>query len=129
MVAITTEVLVLGVINLLAFPILAFFIKRGIGRKLDEMDEKRESARRQRESEVKDSRMWQQSMERGMKSLLRAELLHEHNKWVRKGYCPFSSKKYLESLHDAYKGVGGNSIGDKLYEETISLPTQKEDAE
>lgn len=121
--AITPTLIAVGIVNLIMFPVLAWAIKRGLGAKLDAMDERRELARIQRESETKERRMWQQAMETGMKSLLRAELLHEHNKWTGKGYCPFESKQYLERLHDAYKGVGGNSIGDRLYEDTIALPT------
>lgn len=115
--------LAVGAVNLLMFPVLAFIIKRGLSKKLDSMDEKRELARRQSESEASENRLWRQAMEGGMKSLLRAELLHEHNKWVDRGHCPMNSKEYLTRLYNAYKGVGGNSIGDALYRETMELPT------
>lgn len=124
--AITPALIVVGAINLLMFPVLAWIIKRSLGAKLDAMDEARELARKQREDDARLSRMWRDAMESGMKSLLRAELLHENRKWAAKGYCPFESKQYLERLHDAYKGVGGNSLGDRLYEQTVALPTTRE---
>ena len=124
--SITPTLITVGCINLLMFPVLAWLLKRFIGARMDAYDKKRELARAEAERSRADSRLWRQAMENGMKSLLRAELLHENNKWTAKGYCPFESKQYLEKLHSSYKGVGGNSLGDKLYEETISLPTNKE---
>jgi hypothetical protein len=123
---ITPTLIIVGCINLLMFPVLTWLLKRFIGVRMDSYDAKREAARMEAERSRADSRLWRQAMEDGMKSLLRAELLHEHNKWTARGYCPFDSKQYLEKLHSAYNGVGGNSIGDKLYEETISLPTMKD---
>lgn len=123
---ITPTLIIVGCINLLMFPVLTWLLKRFIGARMDAYDAKREAARMEAERSRADSRLWRQAMEDGMKSLLRAELLHEHNKWTARGYCPFDSKQYLEKLHSAYNGVGGNSIGDKLYEETISLPTMKD---
>lgn len=120
---ITPALFAVGVVNLVMFPVIAFLLKRFIGAKMDMYDEKREIARAEAERARQDSRAWRGAMENGMKSLLRAELLHENHKWTQRGYCPFESKQYLERLHDAYKGVGGNSIGDKLYEETINLPS------
>lgn len=124
---ITPTLIIVGCVNILTFPLLLWLMERFIGKRLDRMDEKREMARQAAENEAKDGRLWRVAMEGGMKSLLRAELLHEHNKWAKRGYCPFESKQYMERLHDSYKGVGGNSIGDKLYDEVISLPTNKED--
>ena len=121
--AITQQVIALAALQLLMCPLVVFLIKRFVGRRMDAYDEKREQARREAEQARQDSRLWRQAMENGMKSLLRAELLHENRKWTAKGYCPFESKQYLERLHMAYAGVGGNSIGDKLYEETINLPS------
>ena len=114
-----------GIVNLLTFPLIVWLIERFIGKRLDKMEESRNIARHKAEEEAKDTKTWRDAMESGMKSLLRAELLHEHNKWMRRGYCPYESKQYLQRLHEAYKGVGGNSIGDRLYEETIALPTNE----
>lgn len=125
--AITPTLIAVGIVNLLMFPLLAALIKRFVGRRMDAYDERRELARVEAEQARADSRTWRRAMEDGMKSLLRAELLHEHNKWTEREYCPFESKKYLERLHAAYKGVGGNSIGDKLYDETIALPTHRKE--
>ena len=51
--AMLVSLITVGVVNLLMFPILAALIKRGIMKKLDAMDEKREIARRQTEDEAR----------------------------------------------------------------------------
>lgn len=125
---ITPTLIAVGVVNLLMFPVLAWFIKRGIGKKLDAMDEKRELARRQRETEVEDRRVWREAMERGMRAILRAEIVAEHRKWTGRGYCSLSSKDYITRLASAYHGLGGNDVGDALYGEIMELPTESDHA-
>ena len=104
--------------------VIVWIVQRVLGKKLDVMDEKRDLARRSAEEAAEDGRAWRQAMEGGMKSLLRAELVHQHTRWVALGYCPLEQKTYVEKLHADYKAVGGNSIGDGLYEELMALPTK-----
>ena len=122
---ITTTIVATSLVNLIMFPLLLWLIERFIGKRLDRMDSSRENARLEMESEARDSRLWRQAMEAGMRSLLRAEIVSEHRKWMKRGYCPLESKEYLTRNHAAYKGLGGNDIGDSLYEQVMKLPTKE----
>jgi len=124
---ITPALLAVGFVDLLMFPLLLWLIKRTIGKRLDRMDENREVARRELEKDAKDSKIWQQAMEAGMRSLLRSEIVNEHRRWTKRGYCPLASKEYLTRCHSAYKELGGNDIGDALYEQVTNLPTKNEE--
>lgn len=121
---VTPTLIAVGFVNLLMFPLLVFLIKRFVGQRLDRFDESRELARREAEDARTESRLWRTNITNGIKSLLRAELLHEHTKWTSRGWCPLESKEYLKRLHDAYAGVGGNDMGDRLYQEVMDLPTK-----
>lgn len=103
-----------GCVNLLMFPMLVWVIKRC----LDRFDQKREAARA--ETERHDC-----AMEKGMRSLLRAELIHEHRKWMARGFCPLESKEYAQHTYEAYHGLGGNDIGTSMYHDIMKLPTKE----
>lgn len=122
---ITPTLVATSLVNLITFPLLLWLIERFIGKRLDKMDNSREMARVEIENEARDSRKWRQAMEAGMRSLLRAEIVSEHRKWTKRGYCPLESKEYLTRNHAAYKGLGGNNIGDSLYEQVMKLPTNE----
>lgn len=127
--AITPTLITVGAVNLLMFPLLAFVLKRYIGRKLDRFDEKREAARERSEADRRESRAWREAMTAGMRSLLRAEIISEHRKWTAKGRCPLGVKEYITRCHTAYVGVGGNDIGDALYDQIMKLPAGETDEE
>lgn len=120
--AITPALIAVGCLNLLMFPVLAFLIKRYLGQKLDTYDEKRERARKEAENAREESRLWRKAMERGMRSMLRAELISEHAKWTDLGYCPTDPRGHVTRCHQAYNDLGGNSFGDDLYEQVSALP-------
>ena len=106
----------IGALELLMVPIVLFIVKRFIGTKLDDFDKKREDARYK--TEIHD-----EAMEKGMRSLLRAELIHEHRKWMAKGFCPLESKEYAQHTYEAYHCLGGNDIGTSMYDDIMHLPT------
>ena len=103
-------------------PMVVFVMQRATAKKLDAFDRKREAARIKREAEERRTAEWQQAMTGGMRSMLRAELLHEYNKWTDKGFCPMESKEYVERTYSSYHTLGGNGIGTAMYEEVMELP-------
>ncbi len=64
-----------------------------------------------------------QAMETGLRTLLRAELLEIHAKYVPLGYIPVAAMEETDRVYRAYHSLGGNGAGTKLYEEIKALPT------
>ena len=64
-----------------------------------------------------------QAMETGLRTLLRAELLEIHAKYVPLGYIPVAAMEETDRVYKAYHSLGGNGAGTKLYEELKALPT------
>lgn len=108
-------------------PTVVFVMQRATAKKLDAFDKKREDARVEREAEERRTAEWQEAMTGGMRSMLRAELLHEYNKWTDKGYCPMESKEYVERTYSSYHALGGNGLGTSMYNEVMALPMGRED--
>lgn len=66
------------------------------------------------------------SLKGGMLSLLRAELIRSHDKYIRKGFCPLYAKEALEKAYKAYSALGGNGAMKQVYEDTMELPIEEE---
>lgn len=63
------------------------------------------------------------AMQEGLRTLLRAELLEIHAKYVPLGYIPVADMEETDRVYRAYHSLGGNGAGTKLYEEIKALPT------
>ena len=61
----------------------------------------------------------------GLLSLLRAEIIRSHDKYMKKGFCPLYAKDALEKAYNAYHGLGGNGAMTRIYEEIIDLPIEE----
>lgn len=64
----------------------------------------------------------QEAVELGLQSLLRAELIRQHEKWTVQHYCPIYAKEALRRTYDSYHLLGGNDVATALYHETLELP-------
>lgn len=113
---------IVAAIAAIVTPMVVFVMQRATAKRLDAFDQKRDAARVEREDEERRNAEWQQAMTGGMRSMLRAELLHEYNKWTDKGFCPMESKEYVEKTYLSYHALGGNGIGTAMYEEVMELP-------
>ena len=118
---------IVAAIAAIVTPTVVFVMQRATAKKLDAFDKKREDARVEREAEERRTAEWQEAMTGGMRSMLRAELLHEYNKWTDKGYCPMESKEYVERTYSSYHALGGNGLGTSMYNEVMALPMGRED--
>lgn len=67
-------------------------------------------------------------LEQGVQSLLRADILHSHEKYMHKGFCPVYAREALTHAYDAYHQLGGNGTITTLYNQIMNLPL-KEDEE
>ena len=69
------------------------------------------------------------AMRKGIRALLRADLIRLYNKYHDDhGYCPLYVKQSLEqSLEDEYKQyhtLKGNGVGTQIYHALMELPTE-----
>lgn len=64
----------------------------------------------------------QDAVELGLQSLLRAEIIRQHEKWSDKHYCPIYAKEALRRTYESYHLLGGNDIATGLYNDTVALP-------
>lgn len=70
------------------------------------------------------------SIKNGVQCLLRAEIITQHEKWQKRGFCPIYAKEALSREYKAYHKLGGNDVATSLYDETMHLPeelTQRKD--
>lgn len=63
------------------------------------------------------------AMETGLRTLLRAELLEIHAKYVPQGCIPLAVMEEADRVYQAYHSLGGNGTGTKIYQEIKALPT------
>lgn len=65
------------------------------------------------------------AMQKGVRALLRADLIRLYNKYHDDlGYCPLYVKEALEEEYRQYHTLGGNGVGTKMYEALMELPTE-----
>lgn len=122
-----TMAMILSVIEIFLVPLIIYFMQRGMGKKLDSFDKKRDNARKeQKENQEKDEE-WRENMTAGMRAMLRAELFSEYNKAKQRGYASTTTKEYVEKIETAYAKLQGNGLGESMYKEIMSLPTSSKD--
>ena len=67
-------------------------------------------------------------LESGLQSLLRAEIIRSHEKYMDRGYCPVYAREALTRAYESYHALGGNGTITGLYNQIMALRTDdKED--
>lgn len=67
---------------------------------------------------------------RGLRALLRADLIRLYNKYHDElGYCPLYVKQALEDEYRQYNVLKGNGVGTNIYKELMALPTEPQNKE
>jgi vacuolar-type H+-ATPase subunit E/Vma4 len=110
--ALTPAVFAVGAVNLIAFPLLLWFIKR----QLERFDNKRDEARKQAEAE-----------RRLTIAMARSQLLENYERCMDKGFYTVDEREVYHELYDAYHKDGGNGIMTDLREKIVELPTEPPD--
>lgn len=65
------------------------------------------------------------AMRKGIRALLRADLIRLYNKYHDDlGYCPLYVKQSLEEEYKQYHTLKGNGVGTNMYEALMALPTE-----
>ena len=114
--AITQQVLALAALQLLMCPVLAWLIKRMIGKRLDTFDQKRDEAREQAAAE-----------RRLTLAMARSQLLENYERCMDKGFYTVDEREVFHELYDAYHKDGGNGIMTDLRKKIVELPTEPPD--
>ena len=112
--------IITGVMDLIAFPLLLWFIKRY----LERFDANREQARiEQRETERK--KIEQREAERGIVlAIARTMLLNNYEKCLSKGYYSVEERDVYSKLYESYKLDHGNGVIDAIAKRIRELPTE-----
>ena len=73
-------------------------------------------AMRAANGEAKQMERRQEAMEDGMRCILRQYIVDAYHTHVTRGEpMTLDLSEQLERVHDAYKSLGGNNLGDRLY--------------
>ena len=119
-----TQVIVAGVVELVALPIMIFIIKRSIGKRLDQFDDKREEARVER-AEAERKKIEQREAERGIVlAIARTMLLNNYEQCMDKGFYTVEEREVYSKLYQNYKDDNGNGIIDAIAVRIRELPTE-----
>lgn len=118
--AVTPALIAVGVVNIVAFPLLLWFIKRY----LERFDAKREEARIER-AEAERVKIEQREAERTIiLAMSRNMLLNNWEKCMDKGCYTVEEREVYHKLYLAYKSDGGNSVIDEIAPRIRALPME-----
>ena len=118
--ALTPALFVAGAVNIIAFPLLFWFIKR----QLERFDGKRDDARTE-QAEAERNAAKQREAERVIiLAMSRTMLLNNYEKCVDKGYYSLEEREVYHKLYEAYKDDGGNSVIDEIAPRIRRLPIE-----
>jgi len=62
----------------------------------------------------------------GLQALLRAQLIHDYNKYTEKGYAPHFARENFENCYAQYHALGANGVMTDLRNKFLKLPTEPE---
>ena len=118
--AITPVDIAVGAVNLLALPLLLWYIKR----KLERFDDKREDARiEQREDERR--KIEQREAERSIiLAIARTMLLNNYEKCMDKGFYSVEERDVYGKLYKSYAKDGGNGVIEQIAPRIRALPME-----
>lgn len=118
--AITPALIAVGVVDLVMFPLLLWYIKR----KLEKFDSKREDARIER-AEGERRKIEQREAEHGIVlAMARTMLLNNYEKCLSKGYYSVEERDVYSKLYESYKLDHGNGVIDAIAKRIRELPTE-----
>lgn len=70
----------------------------------------------------KDTHKKNAAIKGGLQSLLRGEIIKQHEKYTERGFCPVYAKDALRRQYESYHELGGNGVITELYHEIMELP-------
>ena len=64
------------------------------------------------------------SVKFGVQALLRAQMIHDYNKWSELGYAPIYARQNFENCWKQYHSLGANGVMDDIHSKFFELPTE-----
>ena len=118
--AISPVDIAVGAVNLLAFPLLLWYIKH----KLERFDGKRDEARLE-QAEAERRKIKQREAERSMLlAIARTMLLDNFEKCMAKGCYTVDEREVYSILYESYKKDNGNGVIDTIAKRIRELPME-----
>lgn len=118
--ALTPALFVAGAINIVAFPLLFWFIKR----QLENFDGKRDDARTE-QAEAERKKIKQRDAERSIVlAIARTMLLDNYEKCMDKGFYTVEEREVYHKLYEAYREDDGNGIIEEIAPRIRALPME-----
>lgn len=60
----------------------------------------------------------------GVQALLRAQMIHDYNKWSERGYAPIYARQNFENCWAHYHSLGANGVMDDIHRKFLELPIE-----
>lgn len=60
----------------------------------------------------------------GVQALLRAQMIHDYNKWTEIGYAPIYARENFENCWQQYHSLGVNGVMDDIHVKFMALPIE-----
>ena len=118
--SLTPALFAVGAVNLLAFPLLLWFIKR----QLERFDGKRDEARME-QAEAERRKVEQREAERSIVlAIARTMLLDNWEKCMDKGYYTVEEREVYHKLWVSYAQDGGNGVIEEIAPRIRALPME-----
>lgn len=118
--ALTPALFVAGAINIVAFPLLFWFIKR----QLEHFDGKRDDARTE-QAEAERKKIKQRDAERSIVlAIARTMLLDNYERCMDKGFYTVEEREVYHKLYEAYREDDGNGIIEEIAPRIRALPME-----
>ena len=64
-----------------------------------------------------------------MQALLRAQMIHDYNKWNERGYAPIYARQNFENCWQQYHALGANGVMNDIHTKFLALPTEPPEEE
>ncbi len=64
------------------------------------------------------------SVKLGVQALLRAQMIHDYNKWSELRYAPIYARENFENCWAQYHALGANGVMDDIHTKFLRLPTE-----
>lgn len=71
---------------------------------------------------IKTTHKRNEAVRRGLQSILRGEIIKQHEKYMEKEFCPVYAKDAIRRQYESYHELGGNGVITELYHEIMALP-------
>ena len=60
----------------------------------------------------------------GVQALLRAQMIHDYNKWSDRGYAPIYARENFQNCWAQYHSLGANGVMDDIHNKFLALPIE-----